>query len=170
MRNFWVTLPFLLLCGCLGYPNNIDPVENFDINKYLGRWYEIARLDHPFERGLEQVSALYTLRKDGGIRVTNRGFSKQKQAWKEAEGKGYFVRNRDEGYLKISFFGPFYASYVIFELDEQNYQYAWITSSDKSYLWFLSRTPVVDKEDLQYFIRETKKLGFATDQLIFVHH
>ena len=170
MKHFWLTLPFLFLSGCLGYPKGVAPIHDFDINRYLGKWYEIARLDHPFERGLEQVSAEYSLRKDGGIRVINRGFSKQKQAWKEAEGKGYFVRSRDEGYLKVSFFGPFYGSYVIFELDKQNYQYAWVTSSDTSYLWFLSRTPRVDKEDLDNFILQTSKLGFDTDQLIFVHH
>jgi apolipoprotein D and lipocalin family protein len=170
MRNFWLTLPFLFLYGCLGYPNSVAPVENFDINRYLGKWYEIARLDHPFERGLEQVSAEYILNKDGGIRVINRGFSEKTQTWKEAEGKGYFVRNRYEGYLKISFFGPFYASYVIFELDKQKYQYAWVTSSDQSYLWFLSRTPVTSKEELQSFIMKSQKLGFNTDQLIFVRH
>ena len=170
MKNLWLTLPFLLLSGCLGYPSNITPVEDFDIQRYLGLWYEIARLDHSFERGLEQVSAEYTLRKDGGITVINRGFSEAEQAWQEAEGKAYFVRNPEEGYLKVSFFGPFYASYVIFELDKRNYQYAWVTSSDKSYLWFLSRTPVVDKDHLQNFIAKANELGFDTDQLIFVQH
>jgi apolipoprotein D and lipocalin family protein len=170
MKKYWLTLPLLFLGGCLGYQKNVAPVENFDIDKFLGKWYEIARLDHPFERGLEQVSAEYSLRKDGGIRVINRGFSKKKEQWKVAEGKGYFVRNRDEGYLKVSFFGPFYASYVIFELDKQNYQYAWVTSSNTSYLWFLSRTPHVAEEDLQKFITKAQNLGFDTTELIFVRH
>ncbi len=168
MKYFWITLPFLLLCGCVGYPKEIAPVENFDLSRYLGTWYEIARLDHPFERGLEKVTAEYSLREDGGIRVVNRGFSRKDQAWKKAVGKGYFVRSSDEGYLKVSFFGPFYASYVIFKLDTQNYQYAWVTSTSKSYLWLLSRTPVVKKEIIQEFVSKTKNLGYETDQLIFV--
>jgi apolipoprotein D and lipocalin family protein len=88
------------------------------LERYLGKWYEIARLDHSFERGLEKVSATYSLRDDGGVRVENRGFSQKKNTWKAAEGKAYFVRDSNEGYLKVSFFGPFYGSYVIFELDQ----------------------------------------------------
>ncbi|MEE4239905.1 MAG: lipocalin family protein [Desulfopila sp.] len=159
----------LLLSGCLGYPKGVVPIDNFELNRYLGTWYEIARLDHSFERGLEQVTANYSLRPDGGVRVINRGYLPDKNIWKEAEGKAFFVRSPEEGYLKVSFFGPFYASYVIFYLDNA-YQHAWITSGDTSYLWFLSRTPTVSREMLQDFMDVATSLGFATDTLILVKH
>lgn len=168
--RFWLGLPLLLLGGCLGYPEGVSPVRDFEVNRYLGTWYEIARLDHSFERSLQRVTAVYEFREDGGLRVINRGYSTEKKQWQQAEGKAYFVRSPDEGYLKVSFFGPFYASYVIFELDRENYQYAWVTSSDRSYLWFLSRTPQVDERILQRFRERAKKLGYAIDELIYVDH
>lgn len=124
----------LLLTGCVGLPENVKPVDDFNADKYLGKWYEIARLDHSFERGLSKVSASYSLRDDGGIRVLNRGYDAQKQQWKEAEGKAYFMNGADQGYLKVSFFGPFYGSYIVFELDHENYQYSLVSGPDKSYL------------------------------------
>lgn len=125
-------------------PENVEPVDEFEVDRYLGRWYEIARLDHSFEKGLSQVTATYSPRKDGGIKVINRGYSAEKQQWKEAEGKAYFVGSNDEAYLKVSFFGPFYGSYVVFELDKKDYQYAFISGPDNDYLWLLARTPNVD--------------------------
>ncbi len=122
MRNLWI-VACSLLSGCLTVPDGIEPVDNFELNRYLGKWYEIARLDHSFERGLEAVSAEYSLRDDGGIRVINSGRNTDTQANQEAEGRAYFVEQPNLGYLKVSFFGPFFGSYVIFELDE-NYQYA----------------------------------------------
>jgi apolipoprotein D and lipocalin family protein len=130
----------------------------------------VARLDHSFERGLNQVSAKYSLREDGGVNVLNRGFSSEKDAWKEALGKAYFVNEPSEGYLKVSFFGPFYGSYIIFELDKDNYQYAFISGPDKDYLWLLSRTPSVKPEVLEKFISMSKARGFDTSQLIVVEH
>ena len=100
------------------------------MERYLGKWYEIARLDHSFERGLSRVTAEYSLRDDGGLRVLNRGYAAADGEWSTAEGKAYFVRERDVGYLKVSFFGPFYGSYVIFELDDADYQYAFIAGND----------------------------------------
>lgn len=98
------------------------------MNKHFDAgWYEIARLDHSFERGLEQVTAEYSLREGGGVQVKNRGFSNKKNKWSEAEGKAFFVGKASEGYLKVSFFGPFYGSYVVFELDKDNYQYAFVS-------------------------------------------
>ena len=162
---------FLMLCylsSCLGLPEGVYPVKVFDINKYLGTWYEIARLDHSFERGLTKVTAEYSLRDDGGVMVINKGFSPAEKRWKKAEGKAYFVRGQDEGYLKVSFFGPFYGSYVVFELDKENYQYAFVSSNNTSYLWLLARSPNVSKELLARFVRKSKALGFDTDSLIFV--
>jgi apolipoprotein D and lipocalin family protein len=111
MKKLWL-LFFLLLTGCVGKPDNVEPVENFKLEKYLGTWYEIARLDHSFERGLTQISANYSLRDDGGVKVINRGYLADENKWKEAEGKAYFVQEPNIGYLKVSFFGPFYGSYM----------------------------------------------------------
>lgn len=149
-------------------PRDVKPVTDFELNRYLGTWYEIARLDHSFERGLERVTAEYSLRDDGGVRVINKGFSTKENKWKEAEGKAFFVGNSDEGYLKVSFFGPFYGSYVIFELDKENYQYAFVSGPDTSYLWLLARTPQVDQNLIAAFREKTEMLGFETDKLIFV--
>jgi apolipoprotein D and lipocalin family protein len=161
-------LSILLLCACLGMPESVTPVSNFELNRYLGKWYEIARLDHSFERGLSQVSAEYSLKDDGGVRVINRGFSEADNEWSEAQGKAYFVNESSEGYLKVSFFGPFYGSYVVFELDHENYQYAFVSGPDSDYLWLLARTPSVEPEILQKFITMSKDRGFGTDTLIYV--
>ena len=149
-------------------PDNVRPVDNFEVNKYLGKWHEIARLDHSFERGLEKVTAEYSLRSDGGIEVKNRGFSTTDNEWSEAEGKAYFVNDPDMGYLKVSFFGPFYGSYVVFELDAEDYQYAFVSGPDLSYLWLLSRTPSLSDEVIGKFVEKSKSLGFDTDSLIMV--
>ncbi|MBA4419173.1 MAG: lipocalin [Syntrophus sp. (in: bacteria)] len=160
----------LFLAGCVGMPENVKPVDNFKLEKYLGKWYEIARLDHSFERGLTRVTADYSLRDDGGVRVLNRGFSAKENTWKEAEGKAYFVKGSDKGYLKVSFFGPFYGSYVIFELDHDNYQYSLICGPDKSYLWILARFPKMKKEVTDILIAKAVALGFDKSKLIFVDH
>ena len=168
-KNLFILLACLLLSSCLGMPENVKPVETFVLDRYLGKWYEIARLDHSFERGLEQVTAHYSLRKDGGVSVVNRGFSTKKNKWKQAEGKAYFVNNTDEGYFKVSFFGPFYGTYAIFELDQENYDYAFVSGPDTSYLWLLSRTPTLDPNIIDKFIQQAKQLGFKVEDLIFVN-
>jgi apolipoprotein D and lipocalin family protein len=165
-RAIIMSAAVMLLFGCLGTPELVKPVTDFDANKYLGKWYEIARLDHSFERGLEQVSAEYSLRDGGGIRVLNSGLKDKK--WKEAEGKAFFVGEENVGYLKVSFFGPFYGSYIVFDLDKENYQYAFVCGSNTSYLWFMSRTPTVNDELKDKFIKQAKGLGFDTDALIWV--
>ena len=167
MRLLPLFLLIVLLGGCVSVPQNVAPVDGFELNRYLGKWYEIARLDHSFERGLANITAEYSLREDGGVKVVNRGFSAVEKKWKEAEGKAYFVRDPQEGYLKVSFFGPFYGAYIVFELDKEDYQYAFITSYDKSYLWLLARTPAVSDEVLNRFVQKSGELGFATDKLIF---
>ena len=151
-------------------PETVAPIKEFKIDRYLGKWYEIARLDHSFERGLEQITANYSLREDGGVSVINRGYSKEENEWKIAEGKAYFVNDENEGYLKVSFFGPFYGSYVIFELDKENYEYAFISGPDLSYLWLLSRKPDLEKQVIDKFKEKSKKLGFDVNNLIFVNH
>ncbi|MCH9638326.1 MAG: lipocalin family protein [Betaproteobacteria bacterium] len=168
MRTFLLLFLSLILIGCIGVPKGVVPVKNFDETKYLGKWYEIARLDHSFERGLSRVTAEYELRSDGGIKVVNRGFSVAENRWKEADGKAYFVKASNEGYLKVSFFGPFYGSYIVFDLDKENYQYAFVSGQNTSYLWLLSRTPTISKEVIERFITKSKALGFDTNSLIFV--
>ena len=160
----------LLLCGCLGMPQQVVPVDDFELDRYLGKWYEVARLDHSFERGLEQVTAEYSLRDDGGVRVINRGFSAEDDEWRQAEGKAYFVEDPGTGYLKVSFFGPFYGSYVIFELDREDYSYAFVSGPDHDYLWLLSRKPDPGPELIEGFVDAARERGFDTDALIFVTH
>lgn len=156
------------LTGCVEKPGDITPVNNFKAEQYLGTWYEIARYDYAFERGLSQVTATYSLREDGGIKVVNRGYSAEKAEWKESTGKAYFVEGKDIGYLKVSFFGPFYSSYIVFELDE-NYQYALVTGSDKSYLWILSRTPTIPDNVKGSLLAKATALGFDVNKLIYVN-
>lgn len=160
----------LLLASCTGVPENIKPIESFEVNRYLGTWYEIARLDHRFERGLSQVTAEYSLREDGGVKVINKGYSQEDKEWKSAEAKAYFVDRPEIGHLKVSFFGPFYSSYVIFDLEKAGYQYALVSGSDKDYFWILARQPNLDPALLNQLIEKAKALGFATDKLIRVEH
>lgn len=170
MRILTVIIAILVLTGCLGMPKKVTPIESFELSRYLGKWYEIARLDHSFERGLEKVSAEYSLMDDGGVSVINRGYSLEDAEWKEANGKAYFVNDDTEGYLKVSFFGPFYGSYVIFEIDRENYEYAFVSGPDNSYLWLLARKPDLPNNVIEEFINISKELGFNTDELIFVNH
>jgi apolipoprotein D and lipocalin family protein len=172
MQHFSFLLPIffsILITGCLGIPEDVHPVDDFEVNRYLGKWYEIARLDHSFERGLSKVSAEYSMRDDGGIQVINQGYSKTKDEWKKAEGKAYFVGGATQGHLKVSFFGPFYSSYIIFELDKANYQYAFVSGYNNSYLWLLAKTPTVKQSVIDRFISRSKELGFNTNGLIFVN-
>ena len=151
-------------------PKQVSPVSGFELERYLGKWYEIARLDHSFERGLSRVTAEYSRREDGGVRVINRGYSVEEGDWQQAEGKAYFVEDANTGYLKVSFFGPFYGAYVIFELDRQDYQYAFVSGPNHDYLWLLSRRPDPDPELIETFIAAARDRGFDSDALIFVEH
>ena len=169
MARFGIVLFALFLASCTGAPEGISPVTGFELPRYLGSWHEIARLDHSFERGMSQVTADYSLNEDGSVKVTNRGYLDDKGEWKEAIGKAKFVGDDSVCHLKVSFFGPFYGAYVIYELD-QDYQYAFVTSYKQDYLWLLSRTARVDEELRQHFINRANELGFDTGQLIWVQH
>jgi len=157
----------IFLTGCMGYPKSVKPVEDFKIEGYMGTWYEIARLDHSFERGLENVTAEYSLQDNGEVRVKNRGYSQKDKLWEQATGKARFAKNANTGYLKVSFFGPFYGSYVIFDLDDD--EYSFVCGPNTSYLWFLARNPVVPNELKRKFITKTQKLGFESKDLIWVN-
>ncbi|PLW67075.1 lipocalin family protein [Pseudohalioglobus lutimaris] len=170
MRNAMLVFSLMLLSACLGMPEQVRPVTGFEAQRYMGKWYEIARLDHRFERGMTNVTADYTLQENGGVSVVNRGYLPQTGEWKEAVGKAYFVEQPDTAYLKVSFFGPFYGSYVVFGLDKEGYQHAFVSGPDHSYLWFLSRTPVVDEAVMDRFLEQAGKAGFDTGALILVDH
>lgn len=156
-----------ILGGCTtGKPTNVEPVTHFDVNRYLGQWYEIARLDHSFERGLDQVTATYSLNPDSSIKVINRGFNSENQQWQQAQGKAKLVNQPNIGHLKVSFFGPFYGSYIIFAL-EDDYSAALISSYNYDYLWILSREKTLDPAVLERYIRRAKLAGFDTEKLIY---
>lgn len=148
-------------------PKDVNVVNNFELSRYLGTRYEVARLDHSFESGLERVTANYSLRDDGGVKVINRGFNPQKDKWQESEGKGYFTGSADRAALKVSFFGPFYDGYNVIELDK-DYRYALVCGPDKSYLWILSRTPTLDDSVKQKLLQTAQRYGFDTSKLVWV--
>ena len=169
MNKLFIIL-LMLLSGCVSMPENVRPVNNFKVEKYLGKWYEIARLDHSFERGLTRITADYSMRNDGGLKIINRGYSASENKWQEAEGKAYFVSDPSLAYLKVSFFGPFYGAYIVFELDHENYQYSLVSGPDKSYFWILAREPKIREDIKQVLIAKAASLGFDTKKLIFVSH
>ncbi|KZN35764.1 lipocalin family protein [Pseudoalteromonas luteoviolacea] len=160
----------LILQGCTGLPEGVQPVKSFDVQKYQGVWYEIARLDHRFERGMGNVTATYEVQADGSVSVLNRGYVSELGQWKQAQGVAKFVSASTVGHLKVSFFGPFYGSYVVFKLDKEQYQYAYVTSYNKDYLWLLSRTPQVSEAVLADFHHTVKSLGYSVDELIYMDH
>ena len=170
MKRVAILLFLLGLAGCTSVPEGVTPVTGFESERYLGTWYEIARFDHSFEEGLSRVTATYSKREDGGIRVLNKGYDAATGEWDEAEGKAYFVSDETTGHLKVSFFGPFYASYIIAELDKDNYQYSLVTGPDRSYLWILARQPTLSQDVLDELLSKAKSLGYATDEFIWVDH
>jgi apolipoprotein D and lipocalin family protein len=150
----------------LSVPAGIRPVTGFDVNQYLGHWYEIARLDNRFQRGLVQVTATYSLREDGGLFVENTGWNVQKQQKKTIVGKAKFVANRQVGHLKLSFWGPFYSSYVIFYL-EADYSVAMVCGSSKDCCWILSKNQALSAEDLAKYLKIAEEHGFAVERFIY---
>ncbi len=159
----------MTLSACTTVPDGVKPIQNFNLDRYLGTWYEIARLDHSFERGLSNVKAEYSLEESGHVRVINSGYSTIKNEASTAQGRAKFVSEPTIGHLKVSFFGPFYGSYVVFELGD-DYDYAFIAGNNKNYLWLLARSPMPDPDVVTRFVTKAKSLGFATDELIFVDH
>ncbi|WP_435532830.1 lipocalin family protein [Vibrio hippocampi] len=156
----------LLLVACTGVPDKVTPVNSFKLEPYLGTWYEIARLDHSFERNLSNVTANYTLNADGSVKVINRGWNTVENRWSEAEGKAKFVEQDNVGYLKVSFFGPFYGSYIVYYL-EPDYSVSLVSGPNHDYFWILSRTPNISEQQLSRYISIANGAGFNTDALIF---
>ena len=164
-RLIWLVI---LCAGCTGVPEGLEPVEGFETDRYLGTWYEIARFDHSFERGLEDVSATYALREDGGLRVRNRGYDPEHGEWREAIGRAYPIGDPSVASLKVSFFGPFYAGYHVISLDLDRYDAALVSGPTREYLWILARERSLGGERKEAIIASALAAGFDVDQLIWV--
>ena len=157
-----------ILGGCTGIPSGLRVVEGFDVQRYQGTWYEIARLDHRFERGLTHVSATYTPKKGGGIAVENRGYDAQNERWKNIQGRATLSGTTGEGRLKVSFFWPFYGAYNVIALDREDYSHAMVCGPSRDYLWILARESSLPSDVLESLVARAEQLGFRTENLIFV--
>lgn len=153
----------------VGIPRGAVAVKNFDVKKYLGRWYEIARFDYKFEKNMDNVTAEYTENPNGSIQVRNKGYDYIKKVWNESIGEAKFVKNTTEARLKVSFFKPIWAGYNVIDIDE-DYQYALVAGSSLKYLWILSRTTGIPESIRQRFLEKAKRIGYNTDELIWVRH
>jgi apolipoprotein D and lipocalin family protein len=148
-------------------PAGSEPVAGFDAQRYAGQWYEVARLDHSFERGLQQTTANYIPNPDGTIKVVNRGFDPGRERWKEAEGKARFTGAPDQGALKVSFFGPFYGGYNVAALDP-DYQWSMVVGSNRGYFWILSRTKTLPPGVREQLLAKARALGVEVDKVLWV--
>jgi len=164
---FWLTT---IVSGCTGIPKGLESIRGFEPDRYLGKWYEIARLDHSFERHLSNVSATYTREDDGDIRVINRGFNAQTGTWKQIEGHARFLESETVGSLEVSFFWPFYGAYHIIALDRQHYSYAMVAGPTRSYLWILARQTRLEESIYEKLVAQAAAWGFDTGKLIRVEH
>lgn len=167
---FGLALMTLGLAGCASSgtfisTQNIPVVEPFDVQRYTGTWYEIARLPHRFERDLAQVTATYTLQADGKIQVVNKGFNTKKQKWNDITGRAWIPDQKAPSKLRVSFFWFFSSPYNVIALDRENYTYAMVTSNTTKYLWILSRTPQMDAAVYQQLVQQAKDQGFAVEQI-----
>jgi len=164
---------FALLCamcfsGC-ATRNKFAGIDNFDTARYLGKWYEVARMDFRFEKDLNNTTAEYSLLGQNRIRVINRGFNHKTNEWKEAIGTAKFTGTSAKGELLVSFFGPFYGEYTIIALDDA-YQYALIAGKSTKYLWILSRTPEIPEPIRNDYLSKAQALGYDVQKLIWVEH
>jgi apolipoprotein D and lipocalin family protein len=158
----------VLATGCaVKVPAQIQPVSQFDANKYVGTWYEIARIDHRFEKGLINTSAQYGLQGDGTVKVTNKGYNPEKQEWKVSDGKAKFLGDSQVGALKVSFFGPFYGGYNVVALDP-NYQTSMVIGQDLDYFWLLSRSKNMPQEQVQQWLQKAQSMGVDLNKVILV--
>lgn len=163
-KIFLMAILASVFSGCDSAPKvDNSTVQNLDLNRYLGYWYEVARFDHPFERGMEYAMAHYTLRDDGKIDVLNTGI----KDGRAKDAKGIAKTTGVPGLLRVSFFGPFFGDYRIMMLDE-DYQYVLVGGSNHKYLWILSRTPQLEEETKTLILAEAERRGYDTNQLIWV--
>lgn len=154
------------LTSCSSMPEKAQPVDQFDVNRYLGTWYEIARFDYRFEKDLDNAIAQYSLIEDGNVNVVNSGYNFKKNKWVSANGTAKFRGEKNVAALKVSFFGPFYAGYNVVALEE--YKYALIAGKNLDYLWILSREKTIPENIKQKFISKAQEIGYDTSKLIWV--
>lgn len=150
-------------------PRGATAVSPFDATRYLGKWYEIARLDYKFEKNMNNVTAEYSMLPNGNIRVDNKGYNYKQEEWKESVGKAKFVNDPTEGRLKVSFFGPFYAGYNVIALDE-DYRYALVVGDNLNYMWILSRETTIPDHIKESYLAQAETIGFDTSALIWCEH
>ncbi|CAM8011453.1 lipocalin family protein [Enterobacter hormaechei] len=163
-----VTAAFLVVaCSSPTPPPGVTVVSNFDAQRFLGTWYEIARLDHQFERGLEKVTVSYSAMDNGGIRVINRGYNPDRQMLQQSVGQAYFTGASNRAAMKASFIGPYYGGYNVIALDRE-YRHALVCGPDRNYLWLLSRTPTISAEMKQQMLDIATRQGFDVTKLIWV--
>ena len=148
-------------------PAGVTVVSPFDLNRYAGKWYEIARLDHSFERGLSDVSASYQQQADGSVQVINRGYNSQRGDWKQVTGRALFTGEAQRASLKVSFFGPFYGGYHVVALDPQ-YRWSMVIGPDRDYLWILARDKQLTPEVRAQLLNQARELGIKVERLIWV--
>ena len=154
------------LRSCASIPEGAVAIKPFDKEKYLGKWFEIARMDFRFERNLNNVTANYSIKENGNIKVDNRGFDYVTREWKQAVGKAKLAGDPDEAKLKVSFFGPFYSGYNVIALDDQ-YKYALVAGQNLKYLWFLSRETTMPESTKQSYLNIAKGLGYNVSTLVW---
>ncbi|MFD2872314.1 lipocalin family protein [Mucilaginibacter ximonensis] len=156
------------LVSCVTIPKGANAVKPFNKEKYLGKWYEIARMDFKFERGLDHVTATYSLLDENTIRVDNKGYSAKDMKWKQSVGKAKLAGLPNEGRLKVSFFGPFYAGYNIIAIDH-DYKYALVAGNNLNYLWLLSRYKNMPQHIKDEYLSLAKSLGYRTEKLVWTN-
>ena len=160
---------FIASCSSQKIPDGATAVKDFNAEKYLGKWYEIARYDFAFEKNMDNTMAEYTLNDDGSIKVVNSGYNYKKEKWTKAEGKAKFRDSKDVGALKVSFFGPFYAPYNVIAL-EGDYQYSLVAGKNLDYLWILSREKTIPNDVKNHFLEKAASLGYNTSELVWPTH
>ncbi|MDD3321331.1 MAG: lipocalin family protein [Paludibacter sp.] len=168
-KNLITFIILMVFTSCSSIPKGAVAVRNFEKEKYLGKWYEIARFDFRFERDLNNTTAKYSINTDGSIKVLNRGFNTKKNEWSEAIGKAKFVGDPTIAMLKVSFFGPFYAGYNVIALDK-DYKYALVAGSSLKYLWILSREKTLPENIKKEYLEIAEKIGFNTSDLLWIEH
>jgi len=169
----YLLIAFFLLTGLFScsptIPEGAEAVSPFDSEKYLGKWYEIARIDFKYEEDLNNTTAEYSLKEDGTIKVDNKGYNTKKQEWEQAIGKAKFVGSDSVARLKVSFFGPFYSGYNVIAIDP-DYTYALVAGESLDYLWILSRETTIPEDVKQDYLKVAQAIGYDTDRLLWVEH
>ncbi|WP_026812117.1 lipocalin family protein [Arenibacter certesii] len=164
-----ISIMMMGLFSCATIPKGAVAVKPFDKEKYLGQWYEIARLDFKFERNLNNTTATYSLNDDGTIKVDNQGYNTKKEEWTQAIGKAKFIGEDTIAKLKVSFFGPFFSGYNVIALDEE-YKYAMVAGKNLKYLWILSRETQLPKNIKNNYLKIAEDIGYNTSDLLWVEH